>query len=128
MPRKLTRKSAIKKLDRIFSLYIRQRDADKRGVCTCCTCGNKLPIKQIHCGHFMSRRHMATRWDEDNCHSQCAKCNTFNQGEQYKYALFINKKFDTDKASELLVKSRQTVKLSLEDLLEKIEFYKKKLE
>ena len=76
----------------------------------------------------MSRRHMATRWDEDNCHSQCAKCNTFNQGEQYKYALFLNKKFDTDKASELLVKSRQTVKLSLEDLLDKIEFYKKKLE
>ena len=76
----------------------------------------------------MSRRHMATRWDEDNCHSQCAKCNTFNQGEQYKYALFINKKFDTDKASELLVKSKQTVKLSLENLLEKIEFYKKKLE
>ena len=124
MPKKPKRKTLVRKLDQIFSLYIRTRDADKKGICTCCTCGKKLPVKQIHCGHFMSRRHMATRWDEDNCNSQCVKCNTFNQGEQYKYALFLNKKFDTDKASELLVKSRQTTKYTILDLEEMIEHFK----
>ena len=124
MPKKPSRKTLIKKLDKIFSAYIRQRDADKKGYCTCCTCGKKLPITQIHCGHFMSRRHYSTRWDPENCAAQCCGCNTFNQGEQYKFALFLNKKYGGDKASELLVKSRETVKLSIVDLQEKYIFFK----
>ena len=72
----------------------------------------------------MSRRHYSTRWDPENCASQCAGCNTFNQGEQYKFALFLNKKYGGDKASELLVKSRESTKYSIIDLQEKYEFFK----
>ncbi len=124
MARKVKRKTLVRKLDQIFSLYVRTRDADKRGYCKCCTCGKKLKIKEIHCGHFMSRRHMATRWDEENCASQCVGCNTFNQGEQYKFALFLNTKYNTDKSSELLQKSRNTVKYSITDLEEMKEQFK----
>ena len=127
MAKKPKRKTLVRKLDQIFSLYVRTRDADKRGYCKCCTCGKKLPIKQIHCGHFMSRRHMATRWDEENCASQCVGC-TFNQGEQYKFALFLNTKYNTDKSSELLQKSRETAKYSITDLEEMIENFKTLLE
>jgi len=124
MPKKPKRKTLVRKLDQIFSLYIRTRDADKKGICTCCTCGKKLPIKQIHCGHFMSRRHMSTRWDEENVSAQCSSCNTFRSGEQYKFALFLNEKYNTDKSSELLQKSRQTAKYSITDLEEMIEHFK----
>ena len=128
MPKTPKRKTLVRKLDQIFSLYVRTRDADKKGYCKCCTCGKKLKIKEIHCGHFMSRRHMATRWDEENCASQCVGCNTFNQGEQYKFALFLNTKYNTDKSSELLQKSRNTVKYSITDLEEMIEHFKTLLE
>jgi len=124
MPKKPKRKTLVRKLDQIFSLYIRTRDANKKGICTCCTCGKKLPIKQIHCGHFMSRRHMSTRWDEENVSAQCSGCNTFRGGEQYKFALFLNEKYNTDKSSELLQKSRETAKYSITDLEEMIEHFK----
>jgi hypothetical protein len=33
----------------------------------------------------MSRRHLATRWSEDNCRPQCVACNIFNQGAAQMY-------------------------------------------
>lgn len=122
------RKTLIKKLDKVFSLYIRNRDANKRGVCSCCTCKKKLPIKQIHCGHFMSRRHYSTRWDPENTAAQCAGCNTFNQGEQFKFALYLDNKYGDGKAEELLQKSRKTSKLSILDLQEKYDYFKNLLD
>ena len=67
---------------------------------------------------------MSTRWDEENVSAQCSGCNTFRGGEQYKFALFLNEKYNTDKSSELLQKSRQTAKYSITDLEEMIEHFK----
>ena len=39
MARKPKRKNLIKKLDAVFSKYIRLRDADQEGYCRCATCG-----------------------------------------------------------------------------------------
>ena len=124
MPKKASRKTWIKKLDKIFSEYIRKRDSDANGFGKCCTCNKKLHYKDAHAGHFMSRRHYATRWDPENVAMQCSYCNTFNAGEQYKFALFLNKKYKGDKATELLVKSRESHKLSIADLEEKYNFFK----
>lgn len=124
MPKKPSRKTLIRKLDKVFSEYIRKRDTDGLGNGLCCTCAKKIHYKEGHAGHFMSRRHYATRWDEENVALQCVSCNSFRSGEQYKFALFLNKKYGSDKASELLVKSRETVKYSITDLQEKYEFFK----
>jgi len=128
MAKKPTRKTLIRKLDKLFSEYIRKRDTDANGYGLCCTCSKKIHYKEGHCGHFMSRRHYKTRWDPENVNLQCAGCNTFRGGEQYKFALFLNNKYKTDKASELLVKSRETAKFSLSDLEEKIDFFKSLLQ
>ena len=98
------RSTLVKKLDKVFSQFIRQRDANSKGICTCATCSKQLPIKEIHCGHFMSRRSMATRWHPLNCASQCPSCNTFNQGRQFKiesdkgywFPAFIDQSFNQD--------------------------------
>ena len=39
MPRKPSRKTIVKKLDTIFSKYVRLKDADFKGNCICVTCG-----------------------------------------------------------------------------------------
>ena len=71
----------------------------------------------------MSRKHYSTRWDEDNVQVQCKSCNLYNQGEQYKYSIFLG----SDKSDELYMKSKQTVKISNFELEELIELYKQKL-
>ena len=87
--------------DRLFSLWVRQRDAID-GVATCITCGTPHPWRSIHCGHFMSRRHELTRYKEENAHAQCVACNTFDQGKQYEHGLAINKKYQTFDMAEVL--------------------------
>ena len=121
--KKPTRGKLVKKLDVVFSQYIRLSNADNRGMCTCVTCGKKDHWKRMDAGHFMSRKHYATRWDEDNVQVQCKSCNLYNQGEQYKYSIFLG----SEKAEELLRKSRETVKFSGYDLNMMIEKYQKKL-
>ena len=78
--RKPSRKSIVKKLDQVFSLYVRNKYA-KNGFCECITCGRKYPIKQIQCGHFMSRKNYSTRWELENVAPQCFGCNCMQQGK-----------------------------------------------
>ena len=122
MPKKPTRKNLIKKLDTVFSQYIRQRYA-KNEIATCVTCGKKDHYKKLQAGHFMSRKHYSTRWDEDNVEVQCQACNVFRYGEQYLFAKYLGQ----EKADALLTKSRETVKFSDYDIQEMIDLYKTKL-
>ena len=128
MPKKPSRKTLIRKLDKLFSEYIRKRDTNSKGYGLCCTCAKEIHYKEGHAGHFMSRRHYSTRWNEENVALQCVSCNTFHGGRQYEFALFLNDKYKCDKATELLVKSRESAKFSVSDLQEKIDFYKSLLE
>jgi hypothetical protein len=45
-------------------------------------------------------------------------------GEQYKFGLYLNANYESDKAEQLLIQSKQTLKLSDFDLEEMIEKYK----
>ena len=70
-----------KKLDKIFSLFIRLRDTNKDGYGECYTCGKRLHYKQGHCGHFIPRNILVTRWDENNSRLQCPGCNLWGNGK-----------------------------------------------
>ena len=122
MPKKPTRKSLITKLDKVFSEYIRRRYT-KNEIATCVTCGKEDHWKKLQAGHFMSRKHYATRWDEDNVEVQCSACNVFRYGEQYLFA----KHLGNEKADMLLAKSRETVKFPDWEIQEMIELYKNKI-
>ena len=113
------------KLDNIFSLYIRLREATDEGLVQCFTCGNVNNYKVgMQNGHFMSRQFMATRYDEQNCQVQCVGCNMFKFGEQFKFSLALDYKYGKGTAEELLHKSRQINKMSSKDFEEKISYYK----
>lgn len=129
MPKKPSRKYLVKKLDTLFSLYIRLKSADKFGNVKCYTCKTKRHYKDyMQCGHFISRRHYITRWLETNAKPQCYSCNVGNQGMQYQFALNLNKEYGYDIAQELLQKSKEAVKLSNDDLISLINRYKEFIE
>ena len=113
-----------KELDKWFSLYIRLRDATDEGMVQCFTSGRVYHYKNIHAGHFMSRRCLSTRWCEINVQPQSAADNLFAQGEQYKFGLNLDAKYGEGTAEELQFKARQTIKLSRIDYEEKITYYK----
>ena len=117
-----------RKLDRIFSDYIRLRDS-KDGICYCITCGRPVPWKsrECHCGHFMNRGRLSTRYHEKNCHAQCMTCNSFAEGEQYKYGKEINKRYGEGTAEELTVLSKVKSKLGADWYEETIREYKDRL-
>lgn len=123
MPKKLSRSKLVKKLDTVFSKYIRISNADKNGYCTCVTCGVVKHWKEIQAGHFQSRKFYSLRWSERNVKPQCVGCNMFRQGEQYKYSLFLGK----DEAEVLYLKSKETVKFTNYELEEMIKDYEAKL-
>lgn len=64
------------KLDKEFSLFIRLRDCMPNGYFRCISCGQIKPFEQADCGHYFSRTHLSTRFDENNCHAECRHCLT----------------------------------------------------
>jgi len=121
--KKLTRSKVVKKLDAVFSQYIRLRES-VMGFSTCFTCGKEDNWKKLQNGHFMSRKHYSTRWDETNCQVQCAGCNVFKYGEQYKFSIGLDQKYGSGTADKMLQQSKQIVKYSTMDLEDLIIKYK----
>ena len=114
-----------KELDTIFSVYIRLREANEYGYCQCHTCGVVRHYKDgMQNGHFQSRKHLSTRFDEENCQVQCVKCNMFSQGEQFKFGLNLDSKYGEGKAVELEFLARRIFKISRVEYEEKISYYK----
>ena len=123
MAKKLTRSKIVKKLDAVFSQYIRGKDADNN-MAICFTCDKVDDVQSLQNGHFQSRKHYSTRWDEVNCQVQCPKCNVFNYGEQFIFGAKLDAKYGEGTARRLHIKSQQIVKLSDNELQDMIKKYK----
>ena len=118
-----------RKLDKIFSEYIRKRDSDYRGYCNCISCSKEYPAfgGKIHAGHLFSRRFLSIRYSEQNVNAQCSYCNTFLNGNQIKAARGVERKWGKGVVEDLESRMNVVVKLSRIDYEEAIEYYKKKI-
>ena len=123
----MSKKKLAKKLDAIFSKYIRLYYSDHTGYVECYTCGISKPVKEMQCGHFQSRRHYSTRWHENNCRPQCVKCNMFNQGQQYIFGLKLTDDIGKEAVEDLINLSRKTVKTTEDEYKILINYYTLKL-
>ena len=83
MKKKKTISQLKKEADRLFSIYIRKRDGK------CVTCGGRPD----HAGHYISRSWLNLRYDEQNVHAQCIRCNIFMKGNMDEYTLFLVRKY-----------------------------------
>ena len=120
--------SAKKTCDIWFSKYIRLRDADQYGMCKCITCDTVKHWTEMDCGHFQSRRYLATRWDEKNAHAQCQRCNNFQGGEQYRHGHQIDLRYGEGTARFLEGQARLMHKYSKQEIMDLAKYYKQEAE
>ena len=122
--RQASKSTLVKRLDDVFSKFIRLRDSNKDGMCQCISCGRVHYWKEIQNGHYMSRRYMSTRFDEMNCNAQCVACNIFNQGNIQMYRQNLIKKIGEKNVDYLEYKAKGTTKhYSVFELQELIKYY-----
>lgn len=117
----------IDKLDRVFALYIRLRDVMPNGYFQCISCGKIKPWPKGQCGHYWSRRHMATRFSEDNCNCECSECNVFSADHLAQYGPNLIRKIGQSRFDELNWKHQSVKNWTEVELKEMIDFYKKKV-
>lgn len=83
-----------RKLDTVFSRYIRLRDMlPGTTLVRCISCGMVVPVSKTDCGHYINRKHMSTRYSEVNCNAQCRECNRFDEGNMQGYRRGILSKY-----------------------------------
>ncbi len=112
------------KLDKAFSEFIRRRDADENGYIRCISCGKIVHWKDADCGHFVNRKHLSVRWNEQNCNAQCRSCNRFNEGSLYMYSKGLDKKYGPGTADKLISLQNQSVKLTQFEIDTLTKFYR----
>jgi hypothetical protein len=125
--KKLTYGKLDEKLWKVFSEWVRRRDADKNGMVKCFTCPKIGHWKEMQAGHFISRKHKATKYHEQNVMCQCVKCNIFDQGKQFVFGQNLDLKFGAGTAEKLEQESRMICKRDKVDLMQMIDFYKEKI-
>lgn len=124
-PKKRTKRKPdlVKKLDRVFSLYIRLRDAMPSGFVRCISCGKIKRFEDVDCGHYYSRTHMATRFDEDNCHAECRSCNRMSADHLIGYRKNLVGKIGLSRIDRLDVLAHSQKHWLDCELEEKIKYY-----
>jgi hypothetical protein len=86
----------------VFSKWIRKRDDY-----ICFTCGKDLKGSvALHAGHYISKRHPSTMFDERNVHAQCMYCNMWDYGNMGNYTLNLIDKYGLGVIRELVDKSK----------------------
>lgn len=128
MKKKKTKKKSLEKRLRkilwdLCKEYIRRRDDGQ-----CITCPTQKLYQEMHTGHcFGKKAHPFVRYEEINLACQCAGCNTFKEGEHAEFFAKIQELHGMEKAQELRLKAKSSMKLTIFDLEALIEEYKSKL-
>ena len=110
-------------LQKVVNTFIRLRDKGKN----CISCGRQL--KGIyHAGHYFSvGSSPSIRFDEDNIHGQCEHCNIHLHSNGAEYSIRLPLRIGYLRFEALQQKRNETVKLTIPEIKEKIEFYKQKI-
>jgi len=110
------------KAQNFFNAFIRERD--KHNFCISC---NNQKVEQA--GHFYSAgHHNHLRFNEDNVHGQCLRCNYYLCGNLNKYRINLETKIGKERLAKLdfLGAQKTAHKLDRFFLIEICEKYRKK--
>lgn len=113
------------KCQTVFNEYIRKRDKGK----PCISCGK---VKELQAGHFYSvRMYDSLRFNEDNCHGECAGCNGFDDMHLLSYRDNLIERIGEGRFNDLRARAwvykAKGYKWSRAELMELIEKFKNKI-
>lgn len=115
----LTHKDWIKLYQITFNTYIRERDKDL----PCVSCGVEK-CEEFHAGHYVASTYQYLRFNENNVHKQCSRCNTHLRGNSIPYRIELIKRIGLDEV-ELLENSRHMMlEITIPEIQDKIKHYK----
>ena len=120
--KKKTRSALNKKLDAVYSKYIRQK-YERSWLVECYTCWCKKPVKEMQNWHFISRWCMLLRRDDENCRPQCVWCNIYRGWNYIIYTTKMIKELGQDKVDYLIACKDKIKKRPLYQIEEKIIYY-----
>lgn len=123
--RELNSGNAMQLADTYFSRYIRLLYSID-GKCTCYTCGDIKPIKEVDNGHYMKREHKNTRYNENNCRPQCKICNgdTKHNGKQIEFREGLVNEIGESQVKEVELLSKIATKANYFFFKEKADYYR----
>lgn len=120
------RRKLTKELDNLFSELIRRTGSDKLGINKCYTCGYTTHWKNLHCGHYFSRRYFSIRWDINNAKPQCPECNITKHGNLKVYKERLINEIGNENYNRLVF-AKNNFKLDNDELEQLLYYYKEKL-
>ena len=114
-----------KDLQKVFNAYIRQRDEGE----PCISCGS---FSKLQAGHYFSvGSYDGLRFNEDNVHGECARCNCWDESHLITYRRNLEIKLGRSKYLKLNMQADEYkmngYKFTRYELEELIELYKQKL-
>lgn len=117
MSKKVSLAKLKKKLDTIYSKWVRMNNADSDGNCVCISCGAIFFWRDIQNGHYCSRRHDILRWSPLNTFPQCKKCNIFTEGNKIWYRRnLVDNIFGENKVRDIENKSLEPSNFKRKDI------------
>jgi hypothetical protein len=112
-----TKRDYLKEAQVAFNSYIRSRDSNQ----PCISCGTPLQAEALgggyDCGHYRSvgsANHL--RFNEDNAHGQCKKCNRYDSGRAVDYRIGLVSRIGVSRV-ECLEQNNDLVKWTKEALI-----------
>jgi hypothetical protein len=119
----MTKSDYLNICQKVFNTYIRTRDKDKN----CISCDKFLKENDVNASHYFSVGSSPNlRFNENNCHSSCIKCNKELHGNIAEYTIRLPKRIGIENFNKLLEDRNKPSKLSIEDVKELILIYKQK--
>ncbi len=99
----------LKKADKLFSRYIRERD-----MWICQRCGTRYNDNPqgLHCSHYFGRARFSTRFDPDNCVALCYGCHRlWGHGDQRdQYQEYMERKLGKEGFKRLTLRANMYAK------------------
>lgn len=115
----------IEALQKLVNAKVRKRDS-KDGYFICISCDELKPINQMNSGHYFAKEfYKSVRFDLDNMHGQCVRCNKYLSANLIPYRSNLLLKIGEYRLRQLEQKALlKNFKFSRDFLIEQIEKYK----
>ena len=105
---------------KLFSIWIRQREANWKGQVRCVTCSKTKHWKEGDAGHFVPGRGNSILFDERGVHFQCKQCNGPKGSNHAKYYEFMLRTYGQETVNQLYAKALEQKKFTKQELIELI--------